>query len=287
MHLVADELLTRLDISLLGTWLDDLHSLGYRFPPLLKHKPYVYLIQGTSRNAIPNLEETINSDIFFLTFYQKTGNIFLPKSTFNEGRNALLRHALAMEQTPGYEYFIFVDDDVDLVTVKEAEYFWKEDMEENPWRRFEQFLQKFAPSVGFAQYSQWRQVPESEMYGPVSITTTSDESMMAYQRDTLNILLPTVEALDKLSFWNGAVVKYFLIKVFYSQSSLQCNSLLTKNTRLVHDDTGSIYTIGINTGEVYQFLKDNLRIQPNNPLYDILEQMKNYTGFKGGKLVNW
>ena len=152
--------MTRLDISLLGTWLHDLHSVGYRFPPLLKHKPYVYLVQGASRHDIPKLEETINSDIFFLTFYQKTGNIFLPKSTFNEGRNALLRHALAMEQTPGYEYFIFLDDDVDLVTVKDAEYFWREDMEENPWRRFEQFLQKFAPSVGFAQYSHWRQVAE-------------------------------------------------------------------------------------------------------------------------------
>ena len=90
---------------------------------------------------------------FFLTFYHKTGNIFLPKSTFNEGRNALLRHALAMEQTPGYEYFIFLDDDVDLVTVNEVKHFWREDMEENPWRRFEQFLEKFAPRVGFARYS--------------------------------------------------------------------------------------------------------------------------------------
>ena len=156
-------------------------------------------------------------------------------------------------------------------------------MEENPWRRFEKFLEKFAPSVGFARYSNWLQVAESEMPAPVSITTTSDEAMMAYQRDTLNILLPTVESLDKLSFWNGAVVKYFLIKVFYSQSCLQCNSLLTKNGRSYVHDTGSIYVPGFAPNEVYNFLKSNIRSQPNNPLYDILEQMKNYTGFSGGK----
>ena len=107
---------------------------------------------------------------------------------------------------------------------------------------------------------------------------------MAYQRDTLTILLPTVESLDMISFWNGAIVKYFLIKVFYSQSSLQCNALLTKNSGIrTPADHGSIYVGGFTPNEMYQFLKDNIRSQPNNPLYDILEQMKKYTGLKGGK----
>ena len=159
LHLVAHDLLTELDVVLLDIWLHDLQSLGYTFPPLLQRKPYVYLIQGASRHQIPNLEETANSDLFFLTFHQQNGDIFLPNSTFNEGRNALLRHALAMEQESGYKYFIFVDDDVVLENVDDAQYFWKPDMEENPWRRFEDFLEQYSPSMGFGQYFNWEQVP--------------------------------------------------------------------------------------------------------------------------------
>ena len=105
-------LLTVTDVSLLSTWLKDLDCAGYQFPPLLSHKKYAYLVQGTSRTPVHNLDKNDNVDIFFLSFVKKTGDIFLPNSTFNQGRNALLRHALAMEQSPGYEYFIFVDDDV-------------------------------------------------------------------------------------------------------------------------------------------------------------------------------
>ena len=234
LDLVAHELLPKLDASLLLTWLHDLDSLGYKFPPLLKHKPYVYLIQGASRHDVPNLEATAKSDLFFLTFYQENGDIFLPKSTFNEGRNALLRHALAMEQAPGYEYFIFVDDDIILKNVNNTKFFWREDMEQNPWRRFEDFLQQYTPSIGFGQYKNWKQMPDSHITGPVSLTMTADDAMNAYKRDALNFLLPLVETpLDALSFWDQEWIKYFLMKVFYSRSCLQCNAVMTVNSRLI------------------------------------------------------
>ena len=78
-------------------------------------------------------------------------------------------------------------------------------MEENPWRRFQQFLEKFRPSVGFGQYNMWQQIPPSRVTGPVSLTSAADDAMNAYSRDALHFLLPVVESsLDGLSFWNQA-----------------------------------------------------------------------------------
>ena len=82
----------------------------------------------------------------------------MPNSSHNAGANALVRYATAMEQSPGYDYFIFLDDDVQLSAVNEPKFFWKLHMEDNPWRRFEDFLQKYRPSIGFPQYNRWAQV---------------------------------------------------------------------------------------------------------------------------------
>ena len=79
-----------------------------------------------------------------------------------------------------------------------------------------------------------------------------------------------------------AVMKYFWLKVFYSKSSLQCNSVLTVNTWPNNGGyDGSIYKNGLSTEEIYTFLKDNLmeeqRTGKANPVLGLLEQMKNMT----------
>ena len=92
-------------------------------------------------------------DVFTLTFLEPSGDLYYPNSTHLGGRNALLRYALSLERGSGYQYFIFIDEDVKLVPLGIEAYAWKGDMEKHPWRRFEDFLSTFKPTVGFPQYS--------------------------------------------------------------------------------------------------------------------------------------
>ena len=134
----------------LQAWLFDLANIGYEFPKLRPHRKFAYLTQGghLKPSSIPRLNNIATEqgshhaepdfDIFFLSFSGKgSGDLFFPKSTFQQGRNALLRIALAHEVSPGYEYFIFTDEDVQPKNVENPSHFWKQNMSNNPWVRFE------------------------------------------------------------------------------------------------------------------------------------------------------
>merc|ERR1719186_57393 len=83
-----------------------------------------------SQGSVPvmSLKPNNVSDVFFLFWGDKTGDIFYPKSTYPQGRNSLLRHALAMEQPPGYKYFVFFDDDMVLSNKDNELFYWKKEM---------------------------------------------------------------------------------------------------------------------------------------------------------------
>ena len=81
-----------------------------------------------------------------------------------------------------------------------------------------------------------------------------------------------------------AIMKYFWLKLFYSKSSLQCNSVMTVNKRPNKHVPGSIYKDGTYPDRIFSFLKDNLMEESMgkvNPVLGLLDQMKNYTGFSG------
>ena len=74
-------------------------------------KPFVYLIQSESEMPYSDLPDEHN-DIILLTWKEpsdRKGAIFYPKSTWNEGRNRLLKEALS--RNAEYIYYIFLDGD--------------------------------------------------------------------------------------------------------------------------------------------------------------------------------
>ena len=112
-----------------------------------------------------------------------------------------------MEVSPGYEYFVFTDEDVRLENVNDPSHSWKTNMSTDPWVRLEvlvtislflhfhchcigftinyeiftqEFLLKFAPAVGFGRYDNWVQTKNNS--GIYSITTTHDQCLGAYSR---------------------------------------------------------------------------------------------------------
>ena len=131
------------DLEHLGAWFSDLDKIGYEAPRPRPHRKFAYLTQGAalSPTSNPRLNTALNSssfDTFYLSFANNgSGDLFFPKSTFQQGRNALLRLALAMEVSPGYEYFVFTDEDVRLKNVNDPSHSWKTNMSTDPWIRLE------------------------------------------------------------------------------------------------------------------------------------------------------
>ena len=201
------------DLEHLGAWFSDLDKIGYEAPRPRPHRKFAYLTQGAalSPTSNPRLNTALKSssfDTFYLSFTNNgSGDLFFPKSTFQQGRNALLRLALAMEVSPGYEYFVFTDEDIRLENVNDPSHSWKTNMSTDPWVRLEvlvtislflhfychcigftinyeiftqEFLLKFAPAVGFGRYDNWVQTKNNS--GIYSITTTHDQCLGAYSR---------------------------------------------------------------------------------------------------------
>ena len=204
------------DLPQLKAWLLDLGKVGHQPPKVRHHSQFAYLTQGAALTSTsnPRLNSAVkNSNSSFDTFYLSfsnngSGDLYFPNSTFQQGRNALLRLALAMEIPPGFAYFVFTDEDVRLENVDDKSHFWKTNMSTDPWVRMEvkalslclkifsqEFLLEFTPMVGFGRYDNWVQTTNNS--GIFSITTTHDQCLGAYSRSTttnstiINIILGT------------------------------------------------------------------------------------------------
>ena len=85
-------------------------------------KRFVYLTQSKAAQLPDSYAdlESEGSDLIQLTWgVELPGCIFLPKSTWTQGRNRLLAEALAAGR-PDYLYFTFLDDDLVLTRGKLA-----------------------------------------------------------------------------------------------------------------------------------------------------------------------
>ena len=118
-------------------------------------KPFVYLTQTEkclpqNLNAIGD-ELTCNCDVIVLSYRKvcqednrtHVSYIFIGEGSWNLGRNIL--YSIARERLPGYHYYIFLDDDVDLrfnsLTPHEMKLV-------SPFRAFEAWLLDYEPAVG-------------------------------------------------------------------------------------------------------------------------------------------
>ena len=78
-------------------------------------KTFIYLVQGKSEyiSKFFFLQERKRAHALFLTYDAKVeGALYLPESTFAQGRNKLLIEAEKLKNN--YLYYIFLDDDVVL-----------------------------------------------------------------------------------------------------------------------------------------------------------------------------
>ncbi|XP_023933078.1 uncharacterized protein LOC106157939 isoform X2 [Lingula anatina] len=220
-----------------------LDPMDTKFTPNDENSPqFVYLIQGASMHAIQGLNATPNREIIWLTFRDRTGDIYFPNSTHGEGRNRLLTEAIdraAERKDGGYLYYVFLDDDVELVSVNFANISWRTDLPENPYDRFEEFLLDYEPAVGYPRPITFHTGPNST----VGLSYNFDAIINAFHRHTLSFLLPYITDLDHVSWWFAQWFIMHTSAAFYNSYRIFTHVVHMKNPRLHwHNKLKGAYT---------------------------------------------
>uniref|UniRef100_A0A7C4VS56 DUF7796 domain-containing protein n=1 Tax=Desulfatirhabdium butyrativorans TaxID=340467 RepID=A0A7C4VS56_9BACT len=192
-------------------------------------KPFVYLIQAAQDMPYPELPDEDN-DIILLTWKAPSdvpGSLFLPGSSWNEGRNALLAEARKRVEAgrADYLYYIFLDEDVQIKEDTELAARLHVPLTGNPFRTFEAWLLDWEPAVGYTRYS-WQYTEADSL---VNLGHNFDALMNAFHREALPLLLPYETGFDAESWLYSQLIVAHLCTLFYPEHRLQCNLVLTKN----------------------------------------------------------
>ena len=154
-------------------------------------------------------------DVLVLSYRSKCYNatsphieyIFNSSTTWATGRNLL--YEAALERNMNYLYYIFMDDDIYLETKSPGNPI-------NPWRLFEDFLERIEPAVGIADASGCEYLPsvykarkeqgcildDGADYVP---TPRFDAAFNAFHHKAVGHLLPYTAMFDAICWWYSAI----------------------------------------------------------------------------------
>ena len=100
----------------------------------------LYLIQAAA--SLPQQYKELESDYVLLSYKEQTDqtDIYLPNSTWAEGRNKLRKFVISQNKLlNGYDFFCFMDEDL-IATDRSMK-------SKQPWRIFEQEVYKINPAI--------------------------------------------------------------------------------------------------------------------------------------------
>ena len=100
----------------------------------------LYLIQAAA--SLPQQYKELESDYVLLSYKEQTDqtDIYLPNSTWTEGRNKLREFVISQNKLlNGYDFFCFMDEDL-IATDRSMK-------NKQPWRIFEQEVYKINPAI--------------------------------------------------------------------------------------------------------------------------------------------
>ncbi|XP_013397893.1 uncharacterized protein LOC106164500 [Lingula anatina] len=227
----------------------------------LESKRFAYMVLGPRRIDIEGLQETIDRDVFWVTFKDKSGDIFSPRATHNGARNALLHYVVNMAShtlNGGYLYYIFMDDDIVLSLRNDGNVNWKpwKQMKNNTFERFEDFLLDFRPAVGYVRFQDnWRQPTDASR--STDLHHDFDECFNAFHKDTLSFLLPYDTHFDYDSWYTGGWIARHHMGMLYHSYRMQCNSLYIDNT--IHGGRSDRYKAGYDYAKARDYIKSAIK----------------------------
>ena len=174
-----------------------------RIQKVYPNKKFCYLGQGES--DIPerfNELKSANSDFIWLSFKEPVKDgIYLPTSTWTQGRNNLYKYVLEKERIQGwnYNYYIFIDGDISIR-------YSDSNLNISGWRRFEQYLLKYNPAVASVSYTSipFHDLPIQPKFGlknEIGVQNHFDAILSSFHHEAAQVLLPYEETYDAESWW--------------------------------------------------------------------------------------
>jgi hypothetical protein len=160
----------------------------------------VYLVQ-TPAELSPTfceLSARAGDRLIWLTFAAPAeGALYLPTSTWTEGRNRLL--AEAIERHPDFDYLVFCDDD--LIFTKGS------------WAEWERALADWRPAIATPSYPHPLPCPDL----PAHTLYNFDAMMNAFHRVCVEdgVLLPYISKYDSRSWWLSQFFLMHFANVLY------------------------------------------------------------------------
>jgi hypothetical protein len=189
---------------------------------------FLYLIQGQVENIKQYyfLKNRPSSEALFLSYdFDVPNTIFLPNSTWAEGRNLLLK--TASEKFSKYDYFIFLDDDVKII--------------KGSFDEFEKYLEKLTPAVAVPLFIPKTLRTKIDLYIPFisktifsldyQVCRCADAQFIAFHKDLIsdNLITKLHTPFDKISWWLTSSTQQLLILNVYSKHFLQFNKIQIEN----------------------------------------------------------
>lgn len=180
-------------------------------------KNILYLLQGQAENLEKYFCQLNRSDIdaLYLTYdYEIDEAIFLPNSTWAEGRNKLLEEAIKLS---AYKYYIFCDDDVEF--------------KEGGFKKFEDNLLKYNPLVAVPIVPRSKHTVIKALDGTFQSFLFNDEQMIAFHEKVVKdrVVIPYYLQFDSLHWWATCQIQEILIQTFYPYDSIQFNDVEIDN----------------------------------------------------------
>ena len=194
-------------------------------------KNFIYLIQAAEQMPYPELPGP-SCDVMLLTWRHPAARedaVFLPDSSWNEGRNRLLWEARQRVRHTGndYRYYIFLDEDCRVSEDADLAQRLNLPLTGNPFRTFELFLREWEPAIGYTRYD-WQHFERGRA---VNLGHNFDALFTAFHHETLDLLLPYYTGFDSESWLYSQHIVNHLASLFYHPYRIQCNLVKTMNAR--------------------------------------------------------
>lgn len=196
----------------------------------MSQKKFIYLIQGKAKNVVKyQYLNTERSDVMMLSYDEEIENyegmtLFLPKSYWAEGRNALFEKALSLDTD--YLYYIICDDDVEFV--------------KGGFTQLEEEILHHMPAVAVPSY---RDSPFTLKLTNDNVTVQQtlmhDPQLEYMHRDVAKsrLVYPLCTDYDHLKAHISGLPGMYALQILYRDYMLQFNNHHTINTQ--HGDYSS------------------------------------------------
>jgi len=218
-------------------------------------KEIAYLVQ--TPDYIPDyvqVLEDMGRDVYILSYKKPVNhknNTFLFDCAWSEGRNKLA------EIVPKkYLYYVFLDDDLELLIRKD-----KYPNDKHPWKVYENFLLEHLPAIGTVSCD------NSSYGGFVSYLDDNKEinTVKEYEciisglhKDTLDLCFPIFGGFNEVTwYWTGGTLLLTRMLAFYPYI-LQCNRLIINNRFHRHHKK---YKRIVDFNFLYKMFQDSLLLE--------------------------